>query len=1053
MSRDSFRPRLVLSCFLLAPSLMLSTHAALASVNSIQIGIASSGTVPFDADDAAGNDSSATNAFLRTRDLNGYTVTLNLNGPETGAYFILSQPAGTTPGSYTGPAIAAWQQWQRPSAGAPLASCANFQATGTVTAASTSSGWLDAAHTQLKCYVGNVPAGGYQQSFNFTGQVPVVPNGSTLPGAVVNYCSTTTVCTSGGTVSPVAQTPMQPPGGVPLNGGQLATETITARPQWDLVKGSNSVSFVSGSGPAGEDGFVYLLRFQQWATNARALGIEALNPTMTVTDDVSGINAQAQLVTWAVNNLPYECLSSIPANPAGCRGNQASGPAFDTGPVSSGALNTVPNGGSCTATQPGGPGTPLTIQLSGADFTVPRLMGSTVCTHAYSAGPVGAQATSKQIFLWIPSGAVPVGNTSITNRIVAPSTSVTGVANADPGNAATPGGATGNNLATITIVNNPSAYHTKLFSQIATGSLDNASASATSNQAVNNAMADQYATSRLIVGNNGTTTFNNIVVCDKVDNVRTTLVVPATYPGTIAAAYLPQSQGVFGYFKPGAASSVALNAAQTPAFTVEYGIGGVNGVGDTWASYNTVTSPTVNPGGASAQGTGTCADNQSAGGVWYTFADLQNDTIPGGAQAITKVRIKVTSLAPGQEFGYFVPFRVRDTYAYSGTDLAPGTTFTAGAPTSGAFVPNRSSALFPGYNGGNPLASADALQIAYASSFSGANKTVSPAGLIQPGTVLTYTLNLGFTTPGYPQAETLTYTDPLPAGMTYLPGSSRYGSSPIADPVIQADTPTAGRQTLVWTIPGVIPAHAPTATNVQALSFRAQAGFQFAQGQVVTNTASVTSSIGGAAAGPSVSSTVDAPAGLRFTKLTTTPNVEQNQPFHYTTSFSAASITPLNFELIDVLPYDADGRTPPSVVTGGYASVTVTPDPANPAPASNLLYSRNAPANIDTNPFAAGAHSKNGSGTNSAALTVWCTTAQFGSGDCPANAGQITAFLLAMHPFDAAGNPQGNTPLPTSQVYSFGIDLTPTGNAYGNVYTNQARASSSDGSLAPISSP
>lgn len=1040
--------------FLAAAAGLLSC-AAQATVNSVQIGIATTGTAPFDADDAAGHDSSATNTTLRTRDFNSYTVTLNLTGPENGAYLVLNQPPGTTPGSYTGPAITTWQQWQQTSTGAPLAACANFQATGTVTTASTASGWLDAAHTQIKCYIGNIPAGGYQQSFNFTGQVPVLPNGSTLPGPAVNYCSATTPCSSGGTVSPVTPTPVQPPGGVPLNGAQLATETISAVPMWDLNKLGNDVAFVPGSGPAGEDGFVYLARFQEWATNPRALGIEALAQPFTITDDVSAINPQAQLVTWAVNNLPFDGLTSVAANPAGCRGNQACGVAFDVGPAASNALNTVPNGGTCSATQSGGPGTPISIQISGADYSIPRVVGGTVCSHTYLLGPNGAQAISKQMLLWIPAAAAPPGNIPIVNRIVAPSTSVTGATNTDPGNAASPSGASGNNTAPLTLVNIPSAYHGKSFQPLGTNSIDLAGTTQTGSfRGVDFPSAEQYAGSQLVAGNDGSTTINNIVVCEKVDNARTTIVDPAVVPGTPIAGTTPAIGGVFGFFKPAgpSSSSVPLNAAQTPAFTVEYGIGGVNGVGDTWASYNTVTNAAANPSGSSAQGTGTCADNQSTGSTWYTLADLQNNTIPGGAQAITKVRIKIPAMSPGQEFTFLVPFRVRSTYAYSSTDLAPGTAFTAGASTTNAFVPNRSSAVFPGVNGGNPLTSSDALRIAFSTNM-GFVKTATPAGVIQPGTVVKYSLDAGVTTPGYPQTVTLTYTDPLPAGVTYVPGSSRYGSSPIADPVIQPDTPTAGRQTLVWTIPGITPGHPPANSDTQIISFNAQFGFQFTQGQVVPNTATVAASAGGGNATSTASNTIDAPAGLRFSKLTSTPNVEQNQAFRYTTSFSAASITPANFEMIDVLPYNADGRTPPSAVTGGYSNVVVTPNPSNPAPSPNLLYTRHAPASINTNPYAAGAHSKNGSGTNSASLTVWCTTAQFGTGDCPANAGQVTGFLLAMHPFDASGNPQGTTPLPTNSVYSFDIDLTPTGNAYGNVYTNQARAASSDGSLAPTSSP
>jgi hypothetical protein len=100
-----------------------------------------------------------------------------------------------------------------------------------------------------------------------------------------------------------------------------------------------------------------------------------------------------------------------------------------------------------------------------------------------------------------------------------------------------------------------------------------------------------------------------------------------------------------------------------------------------------------------------------------------------------------------------------------------------------------------------------------------------------------------------------------------------------------------------------------------------------------------------------------------------------------------------------------------------------------------VLYTSNAPGNIIRKPMDA-SHDITGAGTNTAASTNWCTVAQFGSANCPANIGAATAFMA----FPLGG---GAVSLLAGDNYALVVDVKPTGNVQGNVYSNDFVADSS----------
>ena len=177
--------------------LSLSASGAHAAVTSLQAGMLASGTAPFDGAAGPGNDTSGSDAIIRTHDLARYTVMYGLDQQDTGVRLTLSMGATTLPLTYVGPAnpqIAYFAVADLPTGGA---GCQNIQATALTAAdltAGTKSG-VTADGQTLVCVQPSPIAFG--RDLNFRMRISgSAPNGATVAPPTVTLQSTNNAATS-----------------------------------------------------------------------------------------------------------------------------------------------------------------------------------------------------------------------------------------------------------------------------------------------------------------------------------------------------------------------------------------------------------------------------------------------------------------------------------------------------------------------------------------------------------------------------------------------------------------------------------------------------------------------------------------------------------------------------------------------------------------------------------------------------------------------------------------------------------------------------------------
>jgi uncharacterized repeat protein (TIGR01451 family) len=201
---------------------------------------------------------------------------------------------------------------------------------------------------------------------------------------------------------------------------------------------------------------------------------------------------------------------------------------------------------------------------------------------------------------------------------------------------------------------------------------------------------------------------------------------------------------------------------------------------------------------------------------------------------------------------------------------------------------------------------------------------------------------------------------------------------------------------------------------------------------------------------------VAAAPGIALSKTVSRSAVAPNTSFTYTLGYGAVGGSLANPRILDVLPYNGDGRTSASNYVGTFGlSGPVALPAANPGPPATsadptalVLYTNNIPANINLDPFGPSSldthHVLNGTGVNSASTTNWCTAAQLGSASCPSNFANATGVMIL--PF--AGAPVacgsfGVVPcLQASALFQATVPVRGISNTVGNLYSNDFRADS-----------
>jgi uncharacterized repeat protein (TIGR01451 family) len=1050
--------------FLTFTVLASSSHAVLSLWQSTS---SSSGASPFNTTgtcSAAGDDCNDTDNRIRTFDRAVYQYQAITSSAETNAVVRLTLP--DTDGRIV------WDQ------SGPTAS--NNCAGGVTFADPVLVGGVTEYRTLL-CSLGSIGA----QLFNYAFNAKTTGIGKNLD-VIAHPVATFTSTTVGAPLSQIAAP-------------AAADFVLSATPRWDVNKEETYLGgrvFVPGSGPAGEDGFIMISRIGVFARGSRK-GLEALNTAapLVLTDSLAqmsdcenatagggcglGPKSNARLVTWGLPNR-----AGAPGNDGACFGASSSAKnlfdpvngarlsngyntAIDSDDgVASTVASSVANGGTCVATQSGGPGTDITIQITGLNATLAhyptvRLQTNVplVDTNNLESSTNVWYAANKMIMVWVPATDVPVTSpptpVRLANDIVPVGwMGISGAANVEP---FTNNNATAGNVTQIPSGSFSKIYSTNFLSWAGLQAQDNAQRdpSIVGDTFVNQSFPLQYYSSRVNWINSGTTPIVNNVVCEKIDNARSVVVDLSTKSSlnTISSLELDVPNNVYWYRDGVGGRYNPPGRWSTPEpFTLEWGTGGVNGVGDTWATMSNVTDPYFNPAtSGSDHADATCADDQSP--VWYSSLAAMK-AAGKTIDQITKVRVKFASLPPQNGSLLYIPLQVRDAFKYATSDTNGA--HAIGDTVNGQLVPNQAR-----WNADAPLGtvvvnarSAEAYKVTSIEYPSVSKVKVTPPvnTLVEPGQTLLMELRPNLTSPAPTHASDVVVTDVLPPNLSYVANSATVGGAggPTSQPVVTLNAPLPGHTTLVWTYPNYPVAYSASegaaVGDMPRIQYSATVAINAANGDTALNSVQINSTgsarpncvyatVGQGFTQPSPRNfdcafsnqlyIVQFTAGLKLFKDTIDPVVERNTNFKHELRWFALGGNASGAAFIDVLPFNGDNRN-----TGA--------PPLNASTNFTGSYGLAGPVTLNANATSGGALIRYSSTyiTNPPLLAdllsaptapTWCTAAQIAAptAGCPAaDYSNVKSLRL-----DQA---IVNTPTDYRAV----IEYRPTANAINDSYHN-----------------
>jgi uncharacterized repeat protein (TIGR01451 family) len=440
------------------------------------------------------------------------------------------------------------------------------------------------------------------------------------------------------------------------------------------------------------------------------------------------------------------------------------------------------------------------------------------------------------------------------------------------------------------------------------------------------------------------------------------------------------------------------------------------------------TSPTGKP--ASGQVTTECADPSV---VWST-----DPTTLGGA--VTKYRMKIPSLPPGMN-------------ALMGINLTPKPTTPAGTIISN-YVTQRSDQLSPAYvdNAYEPFATpynvpppqggyqGQRLFVATAIAritkktddpLSAAAHPTDSVNNVTVGGTLRYYLQPTFTGAAGVIGN-VTVTDILPAGLSYVSSTQNAANLPptsitpctgAAAPV--ASCTAAGQTVLVWDL-GTLAANAVIAPIVLNVICTNNANLTLVNTAIISSPVDILTPVADRTATRSVG--VQIIAGITMVKSHNPPVYEvPGGAITYNLSYlNNTGVTLTKMEVIDVLPFVGDGRTPATNFTGSIVLNTISGLPTGVA----VEYTKAAAASVSNDPTNAS--------NQPAGSTVWC--AALSGGACPANLAQVTALRFT----DTSVIPNGVT-----RTLTFSVQTTANSSNLTQVITNQA-GGDSNATILPV---
>lgn len=723
----------------------------------------------------------------------------------------------------------------------------------------------------------------------------------------------------------------------------------------------------------------------------------------------------------------------------------------------------MPNGGDCAITAFDDTAKTFTMEITGADLTFthyPTKRGSGGTTpmvkKAYPDDPSNQYWVANKFFLlWAPKTDIPLRSEPVTvdftntigyNQLRG--LSITGVPNYDPDpyeDAATyqvtrVARVTFNKMNSNMRYTNPNGWNYAYTDP-------NASGDAIVNQVVPN----QYFNAYIRVTNTGSETIENGVVCEKIDNTRTTFVDMTATAFRATQGLKDPDTGTIDFFISG-------NYSFMQGYNVQIGVP-ANGL--TWSSMNNVTNEYMAPlTSGSAMSNASCGD---ADAIWFdSVAALRGAGY--ALQDVNRVRITFTSMTPGVNLLFFVPLKALPYMAAGSTDV-PGSAYFEGDTPIGTYSPNQA------YISGSNLSltkSSDAIKIigdewAMLTKTSPSHPENISVGI---DTQITYALQVNLTTNADPHDTTIFVWDVLPPYTTYVGGSTQFGGvniepvcgtalDPLPADVFPNGVPT-GYTPCRWTIPGLAATRAPagsTSGNAPLLTFRALVTAGAANGSPLYNTAFVDSLtnevnlpvyMGGSqgfrcAAGEFCSRddhvvVFDSAMKYTYQKFAKSTLVKPGEDLPYSLVYGVNDTGVTDLRILDVFPYTADTDPNRKSVFSGTLGLSswLQPPAANTAavppltedPSIVYYYTNALPGTINRNPY------DPSNSLNSGGTTVWCTQAQILAA-APGCATMTPANITAMMAVRTS-----NVPLVPGTLYQIDLALKPTGNVNGNYYTN-----------------
>ena len=464
-------------------------------------------------------------------------------------------------------------------------------------------------------------------------------------------------------------------------------------------------------------------------------------------------------------------------------------------------------------------------------------------------------------------------------------------------------------------------------------------------------------------------------------------------------------------YAPGVgAECVSTCGVEGVDYVLEYGVGYVN--------------PTWPPATGTALGTEVADECSAPPSAWHSTTTDARAVGP-----ITKVRLRrLTPLNAGLATALATNLQVLPSVSDpSGTLLE-----SWGSYRSDQFEPDWRDCR---YNSGAHPAPAQVTngcgdRLFLSRSLARIQKTTIPGdevNTISAGGSVGFELRPSFTSETGTIQDNVDIVDLLPPQFEYVPNSATQGGTAF-EPTITGTIATG--QTLTWPLGNI-----STNVAITPIQFRVQTPLTTPMDTTLNNVARI-DALTDASTDEQRSAfrnvIVAPPASMLMGKTVDQVLVDRDAGFEYTVEYLNSSSVDFNeIQVIDVLPFVGDARTPASNFSGTTTLGTVTPQSTN----AQLYFTKDGPAGLSSDP----SDPVNDLATGS---VNWCaSTPTYGvdasasptiggaSTDCPANGTEVTALRVL-----------DSQPLPAATPRNFSYQLIPSGNLAGDVYTNQAQA-------------